>query len=64
MRFGISKTYPDSIDSLFHVGPHNATVCTNAKLTAQTILTLPCHPLIKEKDIFRIVDVIRSVMDK
>ncbi len=64
LGLGISKTYPDSIDSLLQVDIRKENVCTDAKTIAETILTLPCHPMIREMDFFRIVGVIRSVMNK
>lgn len=64
LGLGISKTYPDSVDSLSQVNNDKYSSCENAKTAARTILTLPCHPLVKEKDFYRIVGVIRSVMNK
>lgn len=57
---GIAKTYPDTINNLEIVKDENAT-CPNAATLVKQLVTLPCHPLVTQKDIINIVQLIKHI---
>jgi perosamine synthetase len=59
MGLGISKTYPDSVDTIPQITGEYKTTCALAHKVVNTLITLPCHPMVRERDILKIVEVIR-----
>lgn len=59
---GITKTYPDSIDNIPQLKLPMPNLCINAHKISQSMITLPCHPLVKIKDMEEIVNIIKSVL--
>lgn len=65
MGLGISKTYPDSVDSIPQIRNDNSpSNFATAHMIANTLITLPCHPMVREKDILRIAEVIRGNVER
>lgn len=59
---GISKTYPNSIDTIEKIISHCNSPCLNAQNVARELLTLPCHSFVNKKDIMKIVELIQSII--
>lgn len=59
---GISKTYPNSIDTIKYIDSHCDSPCANAQNVARKLLTLPCHSFVNKKDIMKIVELIQSTI--
>lgn len=59
---GIARTYPDAINNLESVTSEN-TVCPNAPTLVKQLVTLPCHPLVTQKDIRNIVQLIKLIAE-
>jgi dTDP-4-amino-4,6-dideoxygalactose transaminase len=60
MGLGISKTYPDSVDTIPQIRNDNVmSGAVTAHMVSSTLITLPCHPMVRESDILKIVEVIR-----
>lgn len=61
MGLGIAPTYPDAISNIPQIGIHKEK-CLNAEFLAQQLLlTLPCHPLVTNRDILKILKLLHTV---
>ncbi len=60
MGFGITPTYPDAISNIPQIGIQKDK-CPNAELLAMQLLTLPCHPLVTNRDILKIFNLLNTV---
>ena len=58
---GISRTYPDSIDTIRPILSNITKTCINAHNISQTLITLPCHPMVRNKDIVKISHLIKNL---
>ncbi len=62
-RFGISKSYPDSINNIEEIKEHFlGKTFPNAKYIADHLITVPVHPFLKEKDIKKICNLFEEVI--
>jgi perosamine synthetase len=61
---GISKSYPDTIDSINQISLHKISPSINALNVTRTLLTLPCHSFVSNKDIIKIVEVIKLISNE
>jgi dTDP-4-amino-4,6-dideoxygalactose transaminase len=59
---GIAITYPDTVDSLVEVPAIAGGPYLQAKKTTRTLLTLPCHPLVRVRDMEKIVAGIKEIV--
>lgn len=59
---GITKMYPEPLDRIGELKPHlsNVESYPNAERISKSILTLPNHYLVKEKDMIRILQIIKK----
>jgi dTDP-4-amino-4,6-dideoxygalactose transaminase len=58
---GVADGYPDSINGIDELkGLFAEAVVPGAKIIAERIVTLPIHPFVSERDLQRIVQVLRG----
>jgi len=63
LGLGIAKTYPASIATL-DCARSTPAACPSAQSVIQSMITLPCHPMVSENDIKRIVFTVRSIIER
>jgi dTDP-4-amino-4,6-dideoxygalactose transaminase len=59
LGLGISKAYPSSVDCIKELSS-DYLPCINAQQICRKLVTLPCHPLVRDTDARNIVDLILS----
>lgn len=58
---GINRSYPDSIDNLSLLANQGEKKCLMARELANSLITLPCHPLVRKIDMDKIIEIIKTI---
>jgi perosamine synthetase len=62
-RFGISPMYPDAVTGIRDLAPgFGRNTCPRAKAVADTLVTLPTHPMLGERDRAQVVACVKDAL--